>query len=387
MTLGQRLWITVAAVLLLLIIGCNREKTIKIAVIAPMTGYSAKMGEDVSRGVQLAVDEWNAKGGILGLKVELAIEDDRADPKDAVSVANKAAAQDVIGVVGHYNSSCTIPASNIYNENNIIMITPSSTNPRVTDREFPVIFRNCGRDDQQGNLEATFAVQVLGAKRIAVLHDKTTYGQGLADEFKLNLPDTIEVVAYEGISIEDKDFTAVLTMVKSMEPDLLMFGGLYSQGGLIAKQMRGLGLECLFLSGDGVYDPEFIRIAGPASEGVYVSYAKSAENIPTAQNFLRNFRARWPEVGPYSMFAYDAANVILTAIDQTGSTDGQTIAEYIHNTTFSGSIGEIKYDHKGDLANSPYVMWQVVDGQLVQLDWDPPAPQTAPSDEAIAITE
>jgi branched-chain amino acid transport system substrate-binding protein len=368
----RKIFIPVALLLAVLVviisIGCRSgNQTIKIASIAPMTGQSAKMGEDVSRGVILAVDEWNSKGGLLGKQIETLIEDDRADPKDAVSVANKAAAYGVIGVVGHYNSSCTIPASNIYHENNIIMITPASTNPMVTDRRYPGVFRTCGRDDQQGSVEAQFAWNTLKARRVAIIHDKTTYGQGLADEFKKNLHDSVEVVIYEGITVGDKDFTAVLTKAKSEHPDLLMYGGLYAEGGLIVKQMKDLKLECYFLSGDGVFDPEFIRIAGPAAEGAYLSYAASAENIPTAQHFLTEFRKRWPEVGPYSMFAYDAANVILTAIQQTKSTDGVLLADYIHTHSFDLASGKVSFDEKGDPTESPYVMWMVKDGKLEML--------------------
>jgi branched-chain amino acid transport system substrate-binding protein len=336
-----------------------------------MTGQSAKMGEDISQGVRLAVDEWNARGGLLGRKIELMVEDDRADPKDAVSVANKVTAQGAIGVIGHYNSSCTIPASNIYHENNIVMITPSSTNPMVTDRGYPNVFRTCGRDDQQGKVEADFAAKNLKAKRVAIIHDKTTYGQGLADEFKKNLPSSAEIILYEGITLGDKDFSAVLTKAKSLAPDLLMFGGLYAEGGLLSKQMRDLNLNCIFLSGDGVYDPEFIRIAGPAAENAYISYAPSAEKIPTAQHFLQAYKARWPEIGPYSLFAYDAANVILTAIERAGTTSGLKVAEIIHRDRFSGAIGEIQFDAKGDPVASPYVMWVVKNGQLVQLEDEP----------------
>ncbi|MBM3327371.1 MAG: branched-chain amino acid ABC transporter substrate-binding protein [Calditrichaeota bacterium] len=345
--------------------GCaERGKSVKIASIAPMTGESAKMGEDISHAVQLAVDEWNAKGGVLGKRIELLVEDDRADPKDAVSVASKVVAQGVVGVVGHYNSSCTIPASNIYHEGDVVMITPASTNPMVTDRAYFTVFRTCGRDDQQGYVEAEFAANYLKASRIAVLHDKTTYGQGLADEFKKNILGRGEVVFYEGIARGDKDFTAVLTRVKSYNPDLLMFGGLYGEGGLIAKQMRDLGLTCPLLSGDGVFDPEFIRIAGAAAESAFLSYAPSAENIPTAQHFLKAYRARWPEVGPYSLFAYDAANIILKAIELSGATNGKKIAEAIHTNAFDAAIGKIAFDGKGDPVVAPYVMWVVKNGKL-----------------------
>jgi branched-chain amino acid transport system substrate-binding protein len=305
---------------------------------------------------------------VLGRKIELLVEDDRADPKDAVSIANKVTAQEVVGVIGHYNSSCTIPASNIYHENNIVMITPASTNPMVTDRGYPEVFRTCGRDDQQGKVEAAFTSGVLKVKNVAVLHDKTTYGQGLADEFKKNLPDSITIVLYEGITLGDKDFTAIVTRVKSLNPDLLMFGGLYAEGGLLAKQMRDQNLKCLFLSGDGVFDQEFIRIAGPAADGAYLSYSPSADRIPTAQHFITEFKKRWPEVGPYSLYAYDAANIILTAIQRAGTTDGIKVADFIHRNTFDCTIGKVAFDAKGDPVVSPYVMWMVKDGKLVQLD-------------------
>jgi len=355
---------------LALFIGCSggNKGTIKIAAIAPLTGESAKMGEDISRAVQLAVDQWNEKGGVLGKKIELYAEDDRADPKDAVSVASKVISQGVVGVIGHYNSSCTIPASNLYNEAGIIMITPASTNPMVTDRGYPGVFRTCGRDDQQGKVEADFAAKVLKVKRVVILHDKTTYGQGLADEFKKNLPSDVEIGLYEGITRGDKDFSAILTRAKSVAPDLLMFGGLYGEGGLLTKQMRDLGLECKFLSGDGVYDPEYIRIAGAGAEGAYISYAPSAESIPSAMAFLKAYKARWPEVGPYSLFAYDAANILLSAISEVKTTDGLKVGAYIHHNRFGVASGTIEYDEKGDPLNSPYVMWQVSGGKLEQLD-------------------
>lgn len=359
--------IIVLALLASILVSCGGgDQTITIAAFAPMTGQSAKMGEDISQAVQLAADEWNARGGLLGKKIAVMIEDDRADPKDAVSIANKAAAYGVVGIIGHYNSSCTIPASNIYHENGIIMITPASTNPMVTDREYPEVFRTCGRDDQQGKVQADFASNILNVKRVAILHDKTTYGQGLADEFRKNLPTTVEVVHYGGVALGDKDFTAVLTRVKSSTPDLLMFGGLYAEGGLMAKQMRDLNLDCIYLSGDGVYDPEFIRIAGPAAEGTYLTYARSAEKNPSAQKFLEAYRARWPEVGPYSLFAYDAANVLLEAVKIAGELDSKKIVEALHSNVFHGAIGVIQFDKKGDPVSSPYVIWKVIDGKLVE---------------------
>jgi branched-chain amino acid transport system substrate-binding protein len=354
---------------LIILIGCGggSSSTIRIATIAPMTGESAKMGEDMSQAVQLAVDQLNAKGGLLGKKIELLIEDDRADPKDAVSVAAKVVAQGAVAVIGHYNSSCTIPASNLYNEAGIIMITPASTNPMVTDRGYPGVFRTCGRDDQQGKVQAEFAVRNLQVKKVAILHDKTTYGQGLADEFRKNLTPNVQVTINEGVTRGDKDFSAILTRVKASEPELLMFGGVYVEGGLLAKQMKDLGLACALISGDGVFDPEFIRIGGEAAEGAYLSYAPSADNIPSAKVFLDSYKARWPEVGPYCLFSYDAAMIIFDAIKSTGTTSGVKVADYIHHTTFNVASGAISYDAKGDPTNSPYVMWTVKNGKLTPL--------------------
>ena len=161
------------------------EDMIKIGVAGPMTGDQAKMGTDFKNGVALAIDEWNAKGGVLGKKIRVLIEDDQHDPKQAVSIANKLVNEGVAGVIGHFNSSCSIPASDVYNRAGIPMITPASTNPQLTERGYRGVFRVCGRDDQQGRVAAQFAITQLKVKKVAVIHDKTTYGQGLADEFKI----------------------------------------------------------------------------------------------------------------------------------------------------------------------------------------------------------
>lgn len=349
---------------LLLFTGCKGSSEIVIGYAAPMTGESAKMGDDISKGVNLAVDEWNAKGGIHGKPIRLKGYDDRADPKEAVSVAQRAISQDVKGVVGHYNSSCTIPASNLYDEAGVVMITPASTNPQVTSRGLKHIFRVCGRDDQQGKKMAD-VLQPLGKIKVAILHDKTTYGQGLADEFRKHLNPDIQVVIYEAIQRGDKDFSAILTKVKSLEPDFVMFGGLYTEGGLLTKQMRDLGLKATFLSGDGTFDPEYIRIAGKAAEGAWLTYAPPADEIPTAAEFLKNFKAKYGEVGPYSLFAYDATNILLSAISKNSQGKGDALAETIRSTKWDMASGAIEFTAEGDPKNAPYVLWTVDNYQLI----------------------
>ncbi|MDK9699809.1 MAG: branched-chain amino acid ABC transporter substrate-binding protein [bacterium] len=356
--------LTILSFLLIVTIGCQSGGGYVIGYAAPMTGESAKMGEDISKGVMLAVDEWNAKGGINGKKISLEGFDDRADPKEAVSVAQRAVSKGVRGVVGHYNSSCTIPASDLLDEAGVIMITPASTNPQVTSRGLKHVFRTCGRDDQQGKVMAN-AVTAVGKSKVAILHDKTTYGQGLSEEFKKNLTSASEIVIFEAIQRGDKDFSAILTKVKSLSPDYLMFGGLYPEGGLLAKQMRDLGMNTILVSGDGTYDQEFVRIAGSAAEGAWLTYAPPADEIPSAQSFIKNFKAKYGEMGPYSLFAYDAANILLGAMAKNPKANGDELANLIRTNAWDAASGRIEFDANGDPKNAPYVLWTVKEGKLV----------------------
>ncbi len=351
--------------LILLFTGCaKKEDVIKIGIAGPMTGDQAKMGMDFRNGVELAVIEWNEKGGILGKKILMIVSDDQRDPKQAVSVANKMVNEGTVGIIGHFNSSCSIPASEVYNRAGIPMITPASTNPKLTEQGFDNVFRVCGRDDQQGKVAADFVINSLKLKKIAVLHDKTTYGQGLADEFRKSLGNKVEVTYFEGIVQGDKDFKAVLTTVKQKGPELIFFGGIYPEAGLLVKQAKELGLNAPFMSGDGVIDPKFIEIAGPYAEGTYLTFSPDPVKIPTAKAFIENYRKKYGEHGPYSIYAYDTANIMLTAIKEAGSTEGKKIIEKLHALEFNGALGTIKFDKKGDVTVAPYVIWITKGGKF-----------------------
>jgi branched-chain amino acid transport system substrate-binding protein len=338
-----------------------------------MTGEQAKQGKDMQEGCTLCVEEWNARGGVLGKKIELLVFDDAQDPKQANAVANKMFTQGVIIVVGHYNSSCTIPASEIYNQHRMIMLTPAATNPKVTDRGYPTLFRVCGRDDQQGKAAAEFTAKHMPSAKVVALHDKTTYGQGLADEFIKNYEALSgkKVLSYQAIVKEDQDYSAVLTSFKQIEPDLIYFGGLYPQGGLIKRQMRQLGLKAAFMAGDGTFDPEFIRIAGPeAAEGAYLTFIPDQEKIPTAQGVVERYKKRFGEVGPYSLYSYEGMNIGLQGLAKAATADGLKASQIIHSTLFDTVFGPMQFDAKGDVLASSYVMWQVQGGKLVQLPVD-----------------
>jgi branched-chain amino acid transport system substrate-binding protein len=362
-------FITLVLITGLFFTGCTRqdENVIRIGAAGPMTGSQSKMGLDLRNAAELAVAEWNAKGGVLGKKIVLLPGDDQADPKQAVSIANKFINQNAVAVVGHWNSSCSIPASKYYHDANVVMVSPATTNPQLTLQSFKQVFRVCGTDDQQGKVAAEFVLKTLRPGRIAVIHDKTAYGQGLAEYFKKALGDRVQVVYEGGIIQGDPDYKSVLTTIKQGKPDVYFFGGIYPEAGRLVRQAKEVGLNVPMITGDGVFDPTFINIARAAAEGTYVTFGREPAGLVSAKEFLDHYKARYGDPGPYSIYAYDAANIILTAIAQTGKTDGAAVAEYISKTTFHGAFGDISFDKNGDVTKAPYVIWVVKDGKFVEV--------------------
>jgi branched-chain amino acid transport system substrate-binding protein len=349
--------------------GCTRqdETVIRIGAAGPMTGDQSKMGVDLRNSVELAVAEWNDKGGVLGKKIVLLPADDQADPKQAVSIANKLINQKAVALVGHWNSSCSIPASKYYQDANLVMISPATTNPRLTLQGFKNVFRVCGTDDQQGKVAAEFILKTIRPKKIAIIHDKTAYGQGLADYFKRALDDRVQVVYYGGIIQRDPDYKAVLTTIKQSDPELYFFGGIYPEAGRLVRQAKEIGMNIPMITGDGVYDPTFINIAGTSAEGTYVTFGAEPAGLPSAKTFMDKYKAKYGDPGPYSIYAYDAANIILTAIAEAGTTKGPKMAEYISKNVFHGAFGDISFDKNGDVTKAPYVIWQVKGGKFVEV--------------------
>ncbi len=352
--------------------GCKKggepvSNVIKIGTAGPMTGDQSAFGQDQQNGVRMAIDEWNLKGGVMGKKIELIVGDDQHDPKQAVSIANKMVNDGAVGIVGHFNSSCSIPASRIYNEQKVPMITHGSTNPQLTEQNIKGVFRVCGRDDQQGMKAAEFVTENMKAKSVAILHDKTTYGQGLADEFRKAVEGKVKVTYHGGITQGDKDFSAVLTNIRTETPDLIYFGGIYPEGGLLVKQAKALGIKAPLMSGDGVISEEFLKIAGADAEGTYVTFAPDVNNIPSAKGFVDAYTKKYGKPGPYSVYAYVAANILLQGIKEANSTDGEKIAEAIHKIKYNGALGSLEFDEKGDVKVSPYVVWQVKKGKWEQI--------------------
>jgi branched-chain amino acid transport system substrate-binding protein len=325
---------------------------VKFAVGAPITGGSAAFGAQLKNGTEQAVEDINAAGGILGQKLTLEVGDDRADPKEGVSVANKFAADGVKYVIGHFNSGVTIPASSVYQENGILEITPAATNPTVTERKMWNIFRVCGRDDQQGGVAGAIIADKFAGKRIAIIHDKTTYGQGLAEETRkaINAKGLKEVM-FEGVNKDDKDFTALVSKLKAANPDLVYWGGLHDTGGLILRQMRDQGLNAPMMGGDGMADDEFAAIAGPGSEGTLMTFSPDPRTNPQNKQIVDLFRQkRGFEPQAYTLYSYAAVQIIKQAAEEAKSLDPMKVAEVMHSgKVFSTVLGDVSFDQKGDV--------------------------------------
>lgn len=332
---------------------------IKLGVAGPITGPNAAFGAQLTNGVDQAVEDINKAGGILGEKITVSKGDDVSDPKQGVSVANKFVGDGVKFVVGHFNSGVTIPASLVYQDNGMIVITPSATNPVLTERGLWDVFRTCGRDDQQGAVAGAYLSKELKGKKVAILHDKTTYGKGLADETKkaYNAAGGKEVM-YEGINPGEKDYSAVVTKVKSSGAEIVYWGGLHTEGGLLVRQMGDQGVKATMMSGDGITSDEFASIGGPGVVGTLMTFGPDPTKKPTAAAVIKEFEAKKFNPEAYTLYSYAAVQVIKQAAEKAKSLDTKKVAEAIHSgMTFDTVIGKFSYDAKGDRKDADYVMY------------------------------
>ena len=347
--------------------GCQKSAdTIKIGLAAVQSGSDAQIGLTMLNGAQVAVDEWNAKGGVLGKKIETISLDDEGKPDKAVNVAQTLVDDGVVAVIGHLNSGCTIPASRVYSDGKVIQITPGSTNPQYTEQGFPYAFRICGRDDQQGATCGNFFRDVLKLNKIAILHNKTAYGQGLATEVQKTFESKGGTVTmFQGVGEDESDFRANLTVIQGSGAEGFFWGGMYGQGGPLCVQMRQAGMTIPFISGEGCFDHTFINTVGAGAANVYLSFGKDYRSLPAAQSFLQKYKAKYnQDEGAYSVYGYDAANVLLTAIAQAGSTDPDKVSAIMKGQPFDTILGKIEFDSKGDLKQSSYIMWTIQNGKF-----------------------
>jgi branched-chain amino acid transport system substrate-binding protein len=325
------------------------EVTVKLGHVAPMTGPQAHLGKDNENGAKLAVEELNAQALEIGgakIKFELLAEDDQADPKQGTIVAQKLVDAKVNGVIGHLNSGTTIPASKLYSDAGIPQISPSATNPKYTQQGFATAFRVMANDIQQGKILGEFAAK-QGAKTVAIIDDRSAYGQGLADEFKKAAEASgLKVVATEYTNDKATDFKAILTKIKSKKPDLVFYGGMDAQGGPLAKQMKELGLKAKFLGGDGVCTPEFMKLGGPATDGHYCSMPgvpleKMAKGPDFKDKFTKKYNA---EIQLYAPNVYDAVMVMVDSMKRANSVEPAKYLPEVGKTSYEGVTAKIAFD-------------------------------------------
>ena len=373
-------WFSVAVLLsaVLAFSGCSRkdqaENTadgaliIKIGQVSPLTGPQAHLGRDNDNGARLAIDEANVRGVTLGgqkVKFVLLSEDDQADPKTATIVAQKLVDAQVKGVIGHLNSGTSIPASKIYYDAGIPQISPSATAIKYTDQGFKTAFRTMTNDRQQGRVLGEFLVKKMGGKRVAIIDDRTAYGQGLADEVEKAVKASGgELVAREYTSDKVMDFSAILTSIKGKNPDVVFFGGMDPQGAPMAKQMQSLGLKAKFLGGDGLQTPEFLKLAGAAAEGATASSpGLPIDGMPGGKAFRDKFTAKYGVIQNYAPYVYDAVTAMITAMEKAGSAEPAKYLAELPNIHFTGVTGEIGFDAKGDVLGGAITLYRVKAGK------------------------
>jgi branched-chain amino acid transport system substrate-binding protein len=348
-------------------------KTLKIGTLSPLTGPYAQDGTDILQGVKTAVAVFEKAGGVPGYdKIEVIPGDSACDGGKATMAANKLINSGVSGVVGAYCSSATIPASVPLNQANIVQITPASTHTDVTGRGFKQIFRMPPRDDVQAWSTVKFLEDGLKIKTLALIDDRQTYTVGLTENITkfVKEKNKIKIVALEHITPADKDFTAVLTKLKKLNPDVIYMGVYQPEGSLMVRQAKALGIKAKLLSEDAVFHPKFLEVGGKAAEGTFLTFAK-APDTPERKDFEKTYMKMWDvkTIGSYGYYAYDAAMILLEAIKKAGTTDTDKVVDTLRNTPWKGVTGEIKFDEKGD-RKLAHIVWIVKYGKFVPY-WDP----------------
>jgi branched-chain amino acid transport system substrate-binding protein len=349
----------------------GQANVIKIATQSPLSGPQAALGEQIKLGAELAIEDAKARFRALGFDLQLVPYDDQANPDVGVANANRIINDpDILGVVGHLNSGVAIPASEVYARVGLVMVSPANTAPRVTDRRLPNVNRICGRDDVQGPVGAEYAVNNLKVKNVFIIHDKTTYGQGLAEEFKKRLEALGgKAVAFVGTE-EQANFVPIINQIRGARPtpELVYFGGIYSQIGPFVKQLRERGLRTRVMGGDGLDSSEFVRLAGKdnAAGTFYTTVAGPVSAFPKAREVAQKFKQKYgKDIEGFGIYAYDAANVILMALENAIKASGgrkptrELVSQEVRKVRMEGLTGSIEFDDKGDNKKARYFVMQV----------------------------
>ena len=352
------------------------QTVVRIGHVAPLTGGIAHLGKDNELGGKLAVEELNARKISIGgnpVTFELLSEDDAADPKQGTAAAQKLVDSKVVGVVGHLNSGTSIPASRIYNDAGIPQISPSSTAPKYTQQGFKTTFRVVANDGQLGGTLGRYALKEMKAKSIAVIDDRTAYGQGVADEFQKSAKAAGgKIVGREFTNDKATDFNAILTKLKGAKPDLVFFGGMDAVGGPMMRQMKQLGINARFMGGDGICTAEMAKLAGDAIGQGKVVCAEAGGVTPDKAAAMENFKKKFKdkfgiEVQLYAPYVYDAVNVMVAAMQKANSTEPKKYLPELAKIQYDGVTGRIAFDQRGDIRDGALTLFTFKDGKKSQM--------------------
>jgi branched-chain amino acid transport system substrate-binding protein len=354
------------------------EMVVKIGHVGPISGAIAHLGKDNENGARMAIDELNAKGVMIGgkkAKFELLAEDDAADPKQGTAAAQKLVDAKVNGVIGHLNSGTTIPASKIYHDAGIPQISPSATNPKYTQQGFKTAFRVVANDGQLGGTLGRYAVQINKAKKVAIIDDRTAYGQGVAEEFEKGAKSKgqgVEVVAHEFTNDKATDFNAILTKIKAKNPDTIFFGGMDAVAGPMLRQMKALGINAKFMGGDGICSEGLAQLAGDAMADGQVVCAEAGGVEEAQKKGMEDFRAAFKkkfgvDVQIYAPYVYDAVMVMVEAMKKAGSSEPAKYLPELAKINYKGVTGNISFDAKGDIKDGTLTLYTYKGGKRVQL--------------------
>ncbi|HJV87182.1 MAG TPA: branched-chain amino acid ABC transporter substrate-binding protein [Noviherbaspirillum sp.] len=353
-----------------------QELVVKIGHVGPISGPIAHLGKDNENGARMAIDDLNAKGVTIGgkkAKFELEAEDDGADPKQGTAAAQKLVDAKVNGVVGHLNSGTTIPASKIYADAGIPQISPSATNPKYTQQGFKTTFRVVANDGQLGGTLGRYAADKLKAKKVAVIDDRTAYGQGVAEEFmKGAKAKGVQVVAQQYTNDKATDFNAILTAIKGKSPDVIFFGGMDAVAGPMLRQMKALGINAKFMGGDGICSEALAQLAGDALGDNHVVCAEAGGVQEAQKKGMEDFRARYKQkfgtdVQIYAPYVYDAVMVMVEAMKKAGSAEPQKYLPELAKIHYKGVTGDIAFDSKGDIKDGTLTLYTYKDGKRTQI--------------------
>ncbi len=364
--------LVLSALLAVGLAACGGEKSndIAIATIGPMTGKYASFGAQMKIGAEMAVADINAAGGVLGKKLKLIIEDDACDPKQAVAGANKLVGQGVKLVAGHFCSGSSIPASKVYAEEGIVQISPASTNPKLTDeRAGPSIYRVCGRDDQQGGVAGKYIAANYKDKNIAILHDKSAYGKGLAEQTRSAMKAAGKTeTLFEAYTAGDADFSALVSKMKAAAIDIVYLGGYHTEGGAIVRQMRSQGLNALLIGGDALVTKEFWQITGDAGEGTLMTFSPDPRKMDSAKDVVKRFQDKKIDPEGYVLYTYAAIQAWVQAVKEAKSTKTKDVTAKLNSLHLDTVLGKFRFNKKGDPDLRPYEFFRWSKGNYAQIN-------------------